>query len=168
VVERAFVGLDSVAESARAIRQAGAGTLRVAAAASISVSVIPPAIRLFSERYPSVRIIVDTSESSVIADWTATRHCELGLVSYVSDKPGIVASVLHSESAVCIMPSDHRLAIKKRVGPQDLDGERFISLPSGSASRRAIDAAFRDDGRVMVLETPFAATICRMVSEGHS
>ena len=165
-VERAFVGLDSLAESARAIRDAGAGTLRVAAAGSISVSVIPRAIRLFSERYPAVRIIVDTSESSVIANWTATQHCDLGFVSYVADKPGVVATVLHSESAVCIMPSGHRLAGKKRLVPQDLHGERFISLPSGSASRRAIDAAFRDDGRIMALETPFAATICRMVSEG--
>jgi DNA-binding transcriptional LysR family regulator len=165
-VERAFVGLDSLAASAQAIRQAGVGTLRVAAAASISVSVIPVAIRKFSERYPSVRIIVDTSESSIIANWTATQHCDLGFVSYVSDKPGVVASVLHSESAVCLVPSGHRLARKRRLMPQDLHGERFISLPSGSSSRRAIDAAFREDGRVMVLETPFAATICRMVSEG--
>jgi len=165
-VERAFVGLDSLAESAQAIREAGAGTLRVAAAASISVSVIPVAIRLFSARYPAVRIIVDTSESSVIANWTATRHCDLGFVSYVSDKPGVVATALHRESAVCVMPADHRLAGRKRLAPQDLNGERFISLPSGSSSRRAIDAAFVDDRRVMALETPFAATICRMVSEG--
>lgn len=165
-VERAFVGLDSLAESARAIRQAGAGTLRVAAAGSISVSVIPLAIRLFSERYPAVRIIVDTSESSVIANRVATQHCDLGFVSYVSDKPGVVASLLHSESAVCILPASHHLAKKKRLGPQDLKGERFISLPSGSSSRRAIDAAFGEDERILVLETPFAATICRMVSEG--
>ena len=42
-VERAFVGLDSLSESAQAIRHAGVGTLRIAAAASISVSVIPAA-----------------------------------------------------------------------------------------------------------------------------
>lgn len=165
-VERAFVGLDSLAESANAIRDAGVGTLRVAAAASISISVIPMAIRMFSERYPSVRIVVDTSESSVIANWTATQHCDIGLVSNVSDKPGVIASVIHTESAVCVMPSGHRLSQKKRLVPQDLNGERFISLPSGGSSRLAIDAAFPEDGRIMVLETPFAATICRMVSEG--
>lgn len=165
-VARAFVGLDSLAESALAIREAGVGTLRVAAAASISISVIPLAIRMFSERYPAVRIVVDTSESAVIANWTAIQHCDMGFVSNVSDKPGVVASVLHTENAVCVMPAGHRLARKKRLSPQDLNGERFISLPSGGSSRRAIDAAFPKDGRILALETPFAATICRMVSEG--
>jgi DNA-binding transcriptional LysR family regulator len=49
--------------------------------------------------------------------------------------------------------------------PQDLNGERFISLPSGSSSRRAVDAAFTEEGRILALETTYAATICRMVSE---
>lgn len=166
-VKRAFVGLDALADSANAIRDAGVGTLRVAAAASISISVMPRAIQLFSQRYPAVRIVVDTSESAVIANWTATQHCDLGFVSNVADKPGVIASLLHSESAVCVMPAGHELASRKRLVPRDLDGERFISLPSGGASRRDIDAAFaQHDGRTMVLETPFAATICRMVSEG--
>lgn len=165
-VERAFIGLDSVSESARAIRDLGAGTLRVAAAASISMSVLPLAIRLFSERYPRVRIVVATSESAIIANWIATQNCDVGFVSYVPDKPGVKASVIHTESAVCVMPSGHRLARKRFVQPQDLNAERFISLPSGSASRRAVDAAFVDDGRTMVLETSHAATICRMASEG--
>jgi DNA-binding transcriptional LysR family regulator len=165
-VTRAFVGLDSLAESANAIRDAGVGTLRVAAAASICIGVMPRVVRMFSERYPTVRVVVDTGASSVIANWTATQHCDIGIVSNVSDKPGVVASLLHSESAVCVLPSGHRLAGRKRLTAQDLDGERFISLPSGGAMRRAIDAAFPNDGRIMVLETPFSGTICRMVSEG--
>jgi DNA-binding transcriptional LysR family regulator len=166
-VERAFVGLDSVSEAARGIREMGAGTLRVAAAASVSVTAIPPAIRLFSERYPSVRVVVETSESTTIANWVAMRHCDLGFVAYVADKPGVAASVIHRELAVCIMPAAHRLARKKRIVPADLAGERFISLPAGRPSRAAVDAGFPpQDGRIMALETTFASTICAMVSEG--
>ena len=165
-VERAFVGLDSVSEAARGIREMGAGTLRVAAAASISVTAIPLAIRRFSERYPSVRLVVDSSESTTIANWVATRHCDVGFVAYVADKPGVQASLIHTEHAVCIMPADHRLARKKRIVASDLAGERFISLPGGRPSRARVDAAFPRDGRVMALETTFASTICAMVSEG--
>ncbi|QHE83407.1 LysR substrate-binding domain-containing protein [Hydrogenophaga sp. BPS33] len=164
-IERAFVGLDSIAESARAIRELGSGTLRVAASASISMSVLPSAVRMFGEKYPYVRVVVDTSASPIIANWIATQHCDIGFVSSYPDKPGVVASVIHTESAVCVMPSRHRLAKKKHLVPQDLDGERFISLPSGSQSRRAVDAAFSGPGRILALETTFAATICRMVSE---
>lgn len=79
-VERAFVGLDSLAESANSIRDAGVGTLRVATAALISISVVPTAIRMLSDRYSNVPTVVDTSESSVIANWTATQHCDIGFV----------------------------------------------------------------------------------------
>ena len=165
-VERAFVGLESLSEAARAIREVGAGTLRVAAAPSISLTTVPTAVRMFHEQYPSVRLVVESNQSSTIANWVATRHCDLGFVDYVSDKPGVEASVIHSERAVCIVPSTHRLARKKRIVAQDLLGERFISLLSGSPSRGAVDAAFPADGRILALETTFASTLCVMVSEG--
>lgn len=165
-VERAFMGLDSMADSARAIRELGQGVLRVAAAASIAMSALPIAIRLFHERYPRIRVVVDANESSVIANWVATQHSDIGFVAYVSDKPGVVASVIHTENAACIVPSGHRLAERHCLAPEDLEGERFISLPTGSASRIAVDSLFSSVRRVMVLETAYAVTICRMVNEG--
>jgi DNA-binding transcriptional LysR family regulator len=165
-IVRAFVGLESVADSARAIRELGAGTLRVAAAASISQGVLPRALRTFSEKYPSVRLLVSTSESPTIANWVATGQCDVGFVSYFADKPGVVASVIHVQHAVCIVPEGHRLAGKKLVTPRDLRGERFISLPAGSSSRMAVDAAFVQGERIMALETTYASTIYGMVREG--
>jgi DNA-binding transcriptional LysR family regulator len=165
-VERAFVGLESVSDAARGIREMGAGTLRVGAAAAISVTAIPRALCMFSERYPSVRVVVDTTDSTTIGNWVATRHCDLGFVAYFSDKPGVEASVIHTEHAVCIVPAGHRLAGRKRIVASDLAGERFISLPSGRPSRAVVDAAFPQDGRIMALETTFASTICTMVGEG--
>ena len=165
-IERAFMGLDSVAEAARAIRDLGQGVLRVATAASIAMSALPIAIRLFHERYPRLRVVVDINESSVVANWVATQHSDIGFVAYVSDKPGVIASVIHTENAACIVPSGHRLAKKKCLVPKDLEGERFISLPTGSTSRMAIDSLFAGVNRIMALETAYAVTICRMVNEG--
>ena len=164
-IERAFLGLESIADSARSIREFGSGTLRVAAAASISTSILPDAVRMFSARYPSVRVVLNTSASTTIANWIATQHCDIGFVSSNPDKPGVVASVIHTENAVCIMPARHRLTRKRLVVPIDLDGERFISLPSGSPTRFVIDAAFADVDRVMALESTFAETICKMVGQ---
>jgi DNA-binding transcriptional LysR family regulator len=165
-IERAFIGLESVADSARAIRELGAGTLRIAAAASISQSVLPRALRIFSEKYPAVRLLVSTSESPTIANMVASGQCDVGFVSYFADKPGVVASVIHVQHAVCILPAGHRLARRKLVTPRDLRGERFISLPAGSSSRMAVDAAFAPGERIMALETTYASTIYGMVREG--
>ena len=165
-VERAFVGLDSLRDSARAIRELGAGALRIGAVPSIAMSVMPQAIREFRRRHPDVPISVHTSDSPTVAKWTATQFCDFGLVSYVVDTPGVSASVLRNEHGVCIVPAEHRLARKRRVVARDLDGETFISLTHGDGTRAVIDAAFQPDGRRLTLETPYAATICTMVSMG--
>ncbi|ESH86950.1 LysR family transcriptional regulator [Cupriavidus sp. HPC(L)] len=165
-VERAFVGLDTLRDSARAIRQLGTGTLRIGAVPSIAMSVMSPAIREFRKRHPDVPISVHTSDSPTVAKWTATQFCDFGLVSYVADTPGVEASSLREVQGVCIVPADHRLARKRRVVARDLDGETFISLTHGDGTRAAIDAAFAPDRRKLTLETPYAATICTMVSMG--
>lgn len=165
-VERAFVGLDTLRDSARSIRQVGTGTLRIGAVPSIAMSVMSPAIREFRKRHPDVPISVHTSDSPTVAKWTATQFCDFGLVSYVADTPGVEARSLREVQGVCIVPADHRLARKRRVVARDLDGETFISLTHGDGTRAAIDAAFAPDGRKLTLETPYAATICTMVSMG--
>lgn len=166
-VERAFVGLDALRDSARAIRQLGAGGLRIGAVPSIAMTVLPQAIHEFRRRHQDVPISVHTSDSPTVAKWTATQFCDFGLVSYVVETPGVSASVLRDEDGVCIVPVEHRLARRRKVVARDLDGETFISLTHGDGTRAVIDAAFGpDDGRRLTLETPYAATICTMVGMG--
>ncbi|QDJ31580.1 hypothetical protein CBR68_04245 [Bordetella hinzii] len=47
-----------------------------------------------------------------------------------------------------------------------MDGEPFVSLTQGDGTRAAVDAAFEPDRRKLILDTPYAATICRMVAMG--
>ncbi|MGO4328735.1 LysR family transcriptional regulator [Cupriavidus sp. 2TAF22] len=165
-VERSFAGLDSLRASARAIRELGVGTLRIGTVPSIAMTVMPEAILAFREQYPDVPIAVHTNDSPTVAKWTATQFCDFGLVSYVVETSGIESALLRQEDGVCIVPATHRLAKKRRIRASDLDGERFISLTHGDGTRATVDAAFVPDGRVLTLETPYAATICTMVGMG--
>lgn len=165
-VERAFVGLDSLQASARSIREVGVGTLRVGAVPSIAMTVMSAAIARFRETRPDVAIAVHTSDSPTIAKWTASRFCDVGLVSYLVEMAGIRSDPLRREAGVCIVPAGHRLAKQRRVRAGDLEGEQFISLTRGDGTRAIVDAAFAPDRRVLTLETPYAATICTMVEMG--
>jgi len=67
----------------------------------------------------------------------------------------------------CVLPPGHRLASLDVITPADLAGESFISMSHGDGLRAAVDAAFADDDRrVMHFETPYGATICKMVGLG--
>jgi len=165
-VERAFVGLDTLRDAARSIRQLGAGALRIGAVPSIAMSIIPQGILAFRERHGDVPVTVHIGTSPTVANWAATGFCDVGLVSYMVETPGVRASLWRNENGVCVVPTQHRLSTKRRIFARDLAGETFISLPYGDGTRAAIDAAFAPDGRKLTLEMPYAATICTMVGMG--
>ena len=165
-VQRSFLGMDALEDSVRLIRQLGTGTLRVGAVPSIAMSVMPKVIQAFRERYPDTPVSIHTNDSPTVAKWTATRYCDLGLVSYLVDTPGVHSKLWAKEDGVCIVPAGHRLAKKRAVTASDFDNEPFISLTQGDGTRIAVDAAFIPDRRKLILDTPYAPTICRMVAMG--
>ncbi|WP_373980404.1 LysR family transcriptional regulator [Achromobacter sp. JD417] len=165
-VQRAFLGMDALADAARLIRQVGPGTLRIGAVPSIAMSVMPEVMRKFRQHYPDVPVSIHTGDSPTVAKWTATRYCDVGLVSYLADTPGVAVNLWAEDEGVCIVPNGHRLARKRRVNAGDLVDEPFVSLTQGDGTRAAIDAAFVPDRRKLILDTPYAATICRMVAMG--
>ncbi len=165
-VQRSFLGMDALEDSVRLIRQLGTGTLRIGAVPSIAMTVMPKVIQTFRNRYPDTPVSIHTNDSPTVAKWTATRYCDLGLVSYLVDTAGVQSSLLAQERGVCIVPVGHRLAKKRSVKPSDFDDEPFISLTQGDGTREAVDAAFHPDRRKLILDTPYAPTICRMVEMG--
>lgn len=106
-VERAFVGLDSLQASARAIAQGGTGRLRIAAVPSLSLTLLPRVVQRFRERHPHAAITIHTSDSPTVAHWTASQFCDLGLASYVGEQlPGSRRSC----SAMCLASASSRVA----------------------------------------------------------
>ena len=165
-VQRSFVGLTAIRDAAAAIRELGAGGLRIGASPALSIGVLPLALRVFRKSRPDAVVTVHTSDSATVCKWTSSGFCDFGLASFAPDMPELSAELLHQENGLCIVPGGHRLARKRRVHARDLDGEAFISLAATDRTRPEIDAAFNPDGRRLTLETPFAATICTMVAMG--
>lgn len=165
-VERAFIGLESLNDSATSIRRRGTGLLRIGAVGSITQCVLPDAIRLFRQTFPDLSVVVNTGGSDVVAKWMATGFCDVGFCSIQTDVPGLQYERINTAHGVGIVPRSHRLARKRRLTPADFASENFICLPSGSFNRAAIDRHFPDDARIVSIETPYATTICTMVGKG--
>ncbi|QHJ00890.1 LysR family transcriptional regulator [Xylophilus rhododendri] len=166
-VDRAFVGLDSLRDAARNIRQFGKGRLRIATVPSLAMTVLPLVLRRFHADHPDVNVAMDTGSTQLVADWVGSRFCDLGLVSYLPTAAATDAHPVAELPGCCVLPPGHRLAGLEVITPADLAGESFISMSHGDGLRAAVDAAFSgDDRRLMHFETPYGATICQMVGHG--
>lgn len=169
-VDRAFVSLKSLEETAEHIRRSGTGRLRVGAVPSIALTWMPKVIRRFREAHPEVAISLHTNDSPRVAQWVGSQFCDLGIVSYVSrDATGIESILIGKSPAVCAFPTGHALSAKHTVTPFDLQDAEFIALSLLEGTRLKVDERFREAGvvpRKSSLDTAYEATVCSLVAGG--
>lgn len=91
-VERAFIGLESLNDSASSIRRRGTGLLRVGAVGSITQCVLPDAIVLFRQKFSDIPVVVNTGGSDVVAKWLATGVCDIGSALCIPTCPACATS----------------------------------------------------------------------------
>lgn len=167
-VERNFAGIAALKQAAADIRNASAGTLRVAALPALGVSFLPAVIRTFRRRYPGVMVQLQTRSSSTVRQWIANRQFDIGLATPAREIPGVAMAPFLRCAGACVLPIDHPLTDRGVITPADLEGEPFISLAMEDRTRHRIDRIFEDAGirRELVIETQYAMTICALVLEG--
>lgn len=169
VVDRAFVGLELIEQTARDLTARRSGTLRVASMPALGVGFLPRYVARFLAERPRVDIAVRGSTSPIILDWVATGQCELGFAHTPIDHAAVLTEKLYGLPAVAILPPGHPLAAKDVLEPRDFAGESFISTTPPTLLRYRIDTIFADHdvSRIMRVETQLTMSACAMVTAGY-
>lgn len=167
-VERQFVGLEQIQNTARNLREGLSGSLRVAALPTFNVGFLPRLVGAYLRDKPDLDVALYGSISSQVVDWVATGFCDVGFAQYPLDFPHVDVERLPSVRAVAVLPEGHRLAVKPVLEPQDFVGEPFVSLEQSTPLRYRIDACFATAGitRQARVETPLSMIACSLVAAG--
>jgi len=167
-VDRSFVGLEKLSRSAQEIRQLGSGRLRLVASPVMALSFVPAVIERFLARYPRIAISLEMRSEPTIQRWASSAYCDIGFATTTPDAFGVVSEALYALAGVCAIPAHHPLAKHKAITPKRLRGQSLILPSYADDTRSAIDRVLQHAGvdAVPVIETPYGATICAMVSRG--
>ena len=167
-VDRSFVGLEKLARSAQEIRQLGSGRLRLVASPVMALSFVPAVIARFLESYPRIAISLEMRSEPTIQRWASSAYCDIGFATTTPDAFGVVSTELYTLAGVCALPAHHPLSKRTKIKPADLKGQSLILPSYADDTRSAIDQVLQQAGinQVPVIETPYGATICAMVSRG--
>jgi len=84
-LERAYVGLDSMRQSAKNIRNLDTGRLHIAAVPSTGLTLIPHVIKDFVEMRPEQTVSLYMNASPTVVQWVPSQFCDLGVVVLPSD-----------------------------------------------------------------------------------
>lgn len=169
-VERYYLGLKTLAETASNIKRFGSGRLRVATAPALGLGFISRAVKRFSDICPGVTVSIRTTNSATLEQLIASQLCDIALAVYGTGGNSNAVSVeqLAEITGMCALPPGHHLADRPFVEARDLSCEPFISLSHHDGMRERVDSVFQSQrvSRKLLVETEFFATVCCMVMNG--
>lgn len=172
-VEKTFSSVEKIREIARDLRVANAGELTIAALPVLALGFLPDAIAAFNRLHPRTRISLSMQMSPRVAELVSAQQVDLGFAEFPYqatgfDRPGIDAEEFARVNLLLAVPAGHRLAALPVARPQDLAGERYVSLTRSTVGRLVVDRLFEQAGvdRELVVETQISAVVAAFVARG--
>ena len=143
-LERSYLGLQRLAQSAREIRDLRRGQVRIAAMPALATDLVPSIVSAFSAAHPEIRISLDVHTSPRIADLIAAAAFDFGFAHLPRRRPDVTVVASYEMACVVVMPPDHPLASKSRIQPQDLEDLPMVALSHHTATAQHVDQMFVD------------------------
>ncbi len=165
-VQPLFSVLRNIETQARDLRSSKAGRLRISCTPPLGNSVLPEVLSRVLRARPAA-----TSRYLVRRMDTVLQNVQMGIsdIGFVLDLQthlDLDITPLAEHSMVCVLPSDHPLAAKDSVTPEDLVQENLIGLETnlGAKVREAFaQCGFSFRARV---EVHYCHTACTLVKQG--
>ena len=120
------------------------GTLSIATTHTQARYVLPIPVAKLRESYPKVNISLHQATPHEVARMVIDEVAEIGMATEsLADYPELVTLPCYEWQHVLVMPSNHPLAQRERIGLEDIAHEPLITYHPSFTGRGKIDAAFQ-------------------------
>jgi LysR family cyn operon transcriptional activator len=144
------------------------GQVRIGAAHTFNIGLIPACIEAFLQRYPTVKVVVEELPADLIASKIASGDLDIGIAYDPGNSEQLWFEPLYNEEMVLIVSADHPFAERKRVRMVELHQQKLVLLPVNFSTRELLDNYFRACGAEpsIVVEMNTIAPMLDLVSRG--
>jgi DNA-binding transcriptional LysR family regulator len=168
VVERSFLGLDYLWNTAQRIKAGGNSTLSVAAAPVFATSLVPDAVETVIHDSDPAEVSLITITTLPVVRQVALRQADLGvnLLTHHQHEVDLIQS--YSVPFYVIAPSDHAFAALDRVSLSDLAGQAYIGFDDNTISGQIQNRWFSTmrQGPRLVMKCYLGSIIRALVAKG--
>lgn len=167
-VELSLNTLERVNSVVRDICEYRCGHLKLVAPPSFTEAVLPDIVASFSERFPRVRLTIESPTAEIAMSMIASRAVDGGFLRVPLDRADLACESVVVSDSVCVLAGSHPLARSPTLDPAQLRGQPLILLGQGTVSRACIESAFVREGvRTMVqIEAHTVSAACAFAARG--
>jgi LysR family transcriptional regulator, transcriptional activator of the cysJI operon len=135
---------DSLQNRLQEIEDVVSGNIRVATVYTIGLHVLPPCVKRFLKRFPTVNVHVEYRRSDQVYESVLGNVVDLGLVAYPMRDAKLEVVPLRKDKLALICHPQHPLAKRKSVRISALKGQKFIHFERDQPTRKALDKIFKE------------------------
>ncbi len=135
---------DALQSRLQEIEDVISGTIRLATVYTIGLHVLPPCVKRFLKRYPTVNVHVEYRRSDQVYETVLGNVVDLGLVAYPPRDPRVEIVPVRKDKLALICHPQHALAKRKSLKLSAIKGIKFIHFEQDQPTRKAVDKLFKD------------------------
>jgi LysR family hca operon transcriptional activator len=99
---------------------------------------MPEALQILRDELPNIDVMISSQYSPLLADGLAKGKIDAAFLRREKGVPELAFHLLVKEPLMVIMPTDHRLAARQVISPQDLVGETFVIVSNTAPVLRVV------------------------------
>ena len=135
---------DELRHKIQEIQNVVTGTIKVVTIYSIGLHELPPYLKKFLKKHPTVNVSVEYRRATQLYEDIVTGMADIGLVAYPQKDPRLQVTSLAEDMLVLICHPGHPLAQQPKVKLSEIASHKFIAFEPDIPTRRAIDKILRD------------------------
>ncbi len=145
------------------------GTLRIGAIPTIAPYFLPKVLGAFAERKPRASLVVVEDVTENLLKQTMDGEVDVAILARPVAARHLEVETLFEEELFLVLPTEHPLASRRRIGVEDVEPYPVVLLASGHCLSESVLTLCRERSfhPVTVGRTTQLATVQEMVSLGH-
>ena len=96
------------------------------------------AVKILRDELPNIDVMISSQYSPPLANALLKGTVDAAFLRRERGLPDLAFRLLVKEPLVAVLPTDHHLAARKAIGPEDLVGETFVTVSNTAPVLRAV------------------------------
>ena len=130
--------VEAAAEAARRVAHPAKPCFAMGFLTGQELTWMPEALRILRDELPNIDVMISSQYSPRLAKALLNGNVDAAFLRREKGVPELAYRVLVKEPLMVVLPSDHRLAALKSIGPRDLVSETFVTVDNTAPVLRMV------------------------------